>query len=363
MMNSDKYKPGIEFLYNFSQLLLKNNIKHWLCCGTLLHAYRDKAINRDDIIAKGQNPADNKLNETDYDISFCQKDYNRVEEVLTSNNINYHIPFTKARSQPRGYLLRLDQTCIPNPDYKVKFARKKTGIEKYKDIMWTDLYFWTEHKRYFEHHYFRLPIMKYFIEELDVLQLYEWKFPIPRYTEKYLQNIYGHTWPIPMTARYHYKTNAHIVNKSLVKERKTTVYVDGVWDLFHVGHVELLKRAYNVYDRVIVGVCSDEDVEKHKRRPIIPCKDRAEMIRSCKYVYSVYENAPWNPSLDFLEKNKFNYILHAVEDSVNWKSEMENAYSEEILNSGKFHYLSYTNYHTTDIINNFLKQSTHLVNE
>jgi len=107
-----------------------------------------------------------------------------------------------------------------------------------------------------------------------------------------------------------------------------------------------------MYDEVVVGVCSDKDVVQHKRQPIIPHNDRVEMLKACRYVDKVYENAPWDPSLEFLEKNNFDYILHAVNDTVNWKSEMKLAYREEIINSEKFHYLSNTKYHTTDIINN-----------
>tara|TARA_R110002051_G_C8727277_1_gene497494 strand:+ start:121 stop:1110 length:990 start_codon:yes stop_codon:yes gene_type:complete len=328
MTNKDQYSSAIEYLYNFSQLLLKNNIKHWLECGTLLHGYRDGEINSASVTPRGVSDSDNKLNEVDFDLSLLHRDYNRVKELLESNNIHYY-------TVKDGWLIRLDQTMHCND-------------------MWTDLYFHQDRRGTLVSNIFRAPTSKYFVEELDEMTLYDWKFPIPRYTEKFLRTRYAETWSTPMTLKYHRKVIAE-TNENLFREGKTTGYLDGVWDLFHRGHLELLKRANNMYNRVVVGVCLDEDVKKHKRSPIIPHNDRVEMLKACRYVDEVYENAPWDPSLEFLEKNNFDYILHAVNDTVNWKSEMKLAYREEIINSEKFHYLSNTKYHTTDIINNILK--------
>ena len=64
----------------------------------------------------------------------------------------------------------------------------------------------------------------------------------------------------------------------------TIGYTTGVYDLFHIGHLNLLKSAKGMCDKLIVGVTVDERVAYKGKKAMIPFEDRIEIIRSIKYV-------------------------------------------------------------------------------
>jgi glycerol-3-phosphate cytidylyltransferase len=64
-------------------------------------------------------------------------------------------------------------------------------------------------------------------------------------------------------------------------------YTSGVYDLFHIGHLNLLKNAKGMCDKLIVGVTTD-DLSLYKgKKPLIPLQDRVEIIRGIRYVDAV----------------------------------------------------------------------------
>ncbi len=64
----------------------------------------------------------------------------------------------------------------------------------------------------------------------------------------------------------------------------TIGYTAGVYDLFHIGHLNLLKNAKGMCDKLIVGVTVDELVSYKGKHALIPFEDRIEIVRSCRYV-------------------------------------------------------------------------------
>lgn len=92
-------------------------------------------------------------------------------------------------------------------------------------------------------------------------------------------------------------------------------YTTGVYDLFHIGHLNILRRAKEQCEYLIVGVSTDGLVESYKhKRPVIPYEERVEIIKSIRYVDEVVPQT----SLDKLEawkKLHYNVLFHGSD----WK--------------------------------------------
>lgn len=88
------------------------------------------------------------------------------------------------------------------------------------------------------------------------------------------------------------------------------VYVDMVGDLFHAGHVELLRAARAHGDHLIVGVLSDETATAYKRTPIMTLAERVAVIEACRYVDQVIVDAPFEIDQDFLLAHDIATVVH-----------------------------------------------------
>ena len=92
-------------------------------------------------------------------------------------------------------------------------------------------------------------------------------------------------------------------------KNKKIGYTTGVFDLFHIGHLEILRKAKQNCDYLIVGVSTDELVQKYKnKRPIITFEQRIEIIKSIKYVDEVVVQKD-RDKLSALHKIGFNIMF------------------------------------------------------
>ena len=76
----------------------------------------------------------------------------------------------------------------------------------------------------------------------------------------------------------------------IMEKMKKIGYTTGVFDMFHVGHLNLIKRAKLECDYLIVGVSTDELVWKKKKEPIIPFVERLAIVEHIEFVDEVVQS-------------------------------------------------------------------------
>lgn len=91
-------------------------------------------------------------------------------------------------------------------------------------------------------------------------------------------------------------------------------YTTGVFDLFHVGHLNILEKCKNQCEYLIVAVCSDKYAEESGKNPIIPYEERARIIEALKCVDKVVP-MECTDKMTAWKKNKFD-VLFSGDD---WK--------------------------------------------
>lgn len=128
-------------------------------------------------------------------------------------------------------------------------------------------------------------------------------------------------------------------------------YTTGVFDLFHIGHLMMLKNAKAMCDKLVVGVTVDELVAYKHKKAVIPFEERIEIVRSIEYVDVAIPQTSMN-KFDAWEKLKFD-IMFVGDDwygTEKWK-EYERQFDEVGV---KIMYFPYTKGTSSTLINETL---------
>jgi choline-phosphate cytidylyltransferase len=142
------------------------------------------------------------------------------------------------------------------------------------------------------------------------------------------------------------------------------IYTDGIFDLFHKGHLEYLKACKNIFRDfskgeeekdekeevfLIVGIVNDKDATGYKRIPIYNENDRYDIIENIKCVDKIIKNAPLIITEDFMEEHKIDYVIHSFSNANDEGA--QNEFFKVPIQMGKFKKIQYySSISTTDII-------------
>ncbi|KAK8655130.1 hypothetical protein V6N13_107721 [Hibiscus sabdariffa] len=92
------------------------------------------------------------------------------------------------------------------------------------------------------------------------------------------------------------------------------VYIDGAFDLFHAGHVEILKKAKQLGDFLLVGIHTDHIVREHRGMPypVMHVHERSLSVLACRFVDEVIIGAPWEITKDMITTFNISIVVHGT---------------------------------------------------
>jgi glycerol-3-phosphate cytidylyltransferase len=137
-------------------------------------------------------------------------------------------------------------------------------------------------------------------------------------------------------------------------------YATGVWDLFHIGHLNLLKYAKEHCDKLIIGVTTDELSLSFKgKKPIIPLDERMEILRAIKYVDEVVLQEDMD-KFNAWKKFKFDVMFASDNPTKKWpkvEAEFRKKFEDEGLKPPEILRAPYTPGLSSTSIRELLKKS------
>jgi len=136
-------------------------------------------------------------------------------------------------------------------------------------------------------------------------------------------------------------------------KNKIIGYTSGVFDLFHIGHLNLLMNAKSMCDKLIVGVTVDELVAYKNKKAVIPFQERLEIVRSIKYVDAAVAQENMD-KFEMWEKLKFNFMFVGDDwfQTPKWK-DLETKFQDVNV---KIVYFPYTKNTSSTLLNETLKK-------
>ncbi|CAG8545073.1 920_t:CDS:2 [Paraglomus occultum] len=117
------------------------------------------------------------------------------------------------------------------------------------------------------------------------------------------------------------------------KRKPIRVWVDGCFDLMHYGHANALRQAKAMGDYLVVGVHSDEEIERNKGPAVMREDERYAAVAACKWVDLVVPDAPYITSIEVMDKYKCDFCVHG--DDITTAADGTDCY-REVKEAGRY---------------------------
>jgi len=319
-------KAAVEIAYFISSSLRDRGVDVWLEYGSALGAIRDGGVPDGD---------------DDIDIALWEKDWKVLEELL-SKPTPYPCQYKFIGCYSGGYYLHI---------------KEREGNKPFKIDVWSfntnDNHGWggtnirsggSNYKRAFRS-------KAYYQQNLKTVQFEGFEFLVSKYAEKYLDYLYKDAGGMGTNWRKKVIKNDEISSwegglKSYTFKDSITGCAEGVFDLYHKGHVRLFQKMKDIFDKVVVAVTPDEIVKTYKQAPIFSFEERVEVLEACKYVDKVILPAEGCiTTIDWMEANNIDYMVHG-----NTSDDFLKRWYAEPMQEKRLVLLNETeDYHTEDI--------------
>ena len=116
-------------------------------------------------------------------------------------------------------------------------------------------------------------------------------------------------------------------------------WFDGCFDLMHFGHVNALRLARRMCDELVVGIHSDQEIERNKRRPVMNASERYDLVNACRFVDHIVRDVPYRTSFEMMRAHSIDFAVHG--DDMTSTQDGSNSY-QELLDAGMMRYFPRT---------------------
>ena len=80
--------------------------------------------------------------------------------------------------------------------------------------------------------------------------------------------------------------------------------------MIHSGHYNAIRQAKALGDILVMGVNSDAEILKNKGPCVLTCRERADILRSCKWIDEVHEDTEYTVTVEILDRYNCQYYAH-----------------------------------------------------